>query len=304
MSLIPCVGCSRHIQETEAHCPFCAHETPENFSARRAKGTSERLSRAAIFAFGASLAACGGSASEAGTESADATAAKRMSCSADNAAHVDLKVNKKSITITVDGEKKNAKKRKDGTYNFKNFLSDDPDAKLTLEVDPEILDGKDGSATFTYEQAFGSADVVTYACTAGTDPGTDCEDTDTGGIQPMYGLPPQGVDGTADEDQGGMVALYGLPPPPVVSPLRALCTADDPNFCAAALCGPGTFCDEANDTCAACAIPECAAPPIGCHYVGPAATNDQGCPVGCGSLVCDDDGGGIQPMYGIPPQDN
>jgi MYXO-CTERM domain-containing protein len=35
-----------------------------------------------------------------------------------------------------------------------------------------------------------------------------------------------------------------------------------------------------------CPIPECAAPPEGCNYQGPAALDEDGCPIGCGKLVC------------------
>jgi hypothetical protein len=70
--LVPCPECSRHVRVTETECPFCA--LPLDLA-----GTPEpqlpkaRLSRAATFAFGATLAsatalaaACGGEAETTG----------------------------------------------------------------------------------------------------------------------------------------------------------------------------------------------------------------------------------------------
>ena len=39
-----------------------------------------------------------------------------------------------------------------------------------------------------------------------------------------------------------------------------------------------------------CPIVDCAAPPPGCFYQGPPDTDQRGCPINCGTLVCD--GGG------------
>lgn len=39
-----------------------------------------------------------------------------------------------------------------------------------------------------------------------------------------------------------------------------------------------------------CPIPECAAPPPGCFYQGPPELGANGCPVNCGTLVCDGSG--------------
>jgi len=40
-----------------------------------------------------------------------------------------------------------------------------------------------------------------------------------------------------------------------------------------------------------CPIVDCAAPPPGCFYQGPPATDARGCPINCGTLVCDPNGG-------------
>jgi len=39
-----------------------------------------------------------------------------------------------------------------------------------------------------------------------------------------------------------------------------------------------------------CPIVDCAAPPPGCFYQGPPATDQNGCPINCGTLVCDPNG--------------
>ncbi len=51
--LIPCDACARHVRATDAACPFCGARVPP--SAPHALPT-ERLSRAALFVFGAAVA--------------------------------------------------------------------------------------------------------------------------------------------------------------------------------------------------------------------------------------------------------
>ena len=61
--LVPCPSCSRHVRSSESACPFCASAlAPSAGPAPRSPG--QRLSRAALFALGASaaaVAACAGS---------------------------------------------------------------------------------------------------------------------------------------------------------------------------------------------------------------------------------------------------
>ena len=40
-----------------------------------------------------------------------------------------------------------------------------------------------------------------------------------------------------------------------------------------------------------CPVVDCAAPPPGCFYQGPPHTDSRGCPIDCGTLVCDPNGG-------------
>jgi hypothetical protein len=53
--LIACPSCSRHVRTSESACPFCKGELPASFASLPApRPPSERLSRAALYAFGAS----------------------------------------------------------------------------------------------------------------------------------------------------------------------------------------------------------------------------------------------------------
>jgi hypothetical protein len=63
-SLVSCPGCARHVRITEASCPFCANDLDEARKSFRARERpAQRLSRAALYAFGVGVAvACGGSA--------------------------------------------------------------------------------------------------------------------------------------------------------------------------------------------------------------------------------------------------
>ena len=76
MALAPCVGCGRHVEIEEGTCPFCGAVL---VGLQAAPTTNRRLTRAAAFAFSASVAAaalvgCGGSTdggtplTEAGTD--------------------------------------------------------------------------------------------------------------------------------------------------------------------------------------------------------------------------------------------
>ena len=53
MSLQPCLECARHVRATESACPFCGAAIEAAPSLRM---PSERLGRAALFAFGAAMA--------------------------------------------------------------------------------------------------------------------------------------------------------------------------------------------------------------------------------------------------------
>jgi hypothetical protein len=63
--LVPCTACQRHVRASETACPFCATALDPAHAAEPTLPT-QRLGRAALFAFGATLAAsltavgCGG----------------------------------------------------------------------------------------------------------------------------------------------------------------------------------------------------------------------------------------------------
>jgi hypothetical protein len=68
--LIACPSCSRHVRTSESACPFCKGELPASFASLPApRPPSVRLSRAALYAFGASsiglAAACSSTATPA-----------------------------------------------------------------------------------------------------------------------------------------------------------------------------------------------------------------------------------------------
>ncbi|HTL37035.1 MAG TPA: carboxypeptidase-like regulatory domain-containing protein [Kofleriaceae bacterium] len=65
MQLVPCGGCQRHVSVGELVCPFCGREA--DAVARPARPLFGKVSRAAVFAVGASTAACWTSSSPATT---------------------------------------------------------------------------------------------------------------------------------------------------------------------------------------------------------------------------------------------
>ncbi|MBL8608817.1 MAG: hypothetical protein JNL38_15945, partial [Myxococcales bacterium] len=58
LGLAPCPSCARHLRASEEACPFCGAAVAGKLSPL--PGTSKRLTRAAAFAFTASLAAVAG----------------------------------------------------------------------------------------------------------------------------------------------------------------------------------------------------------------------------------------------------
>jgi len=58
MSLAPCPSCSRHVKMTEASCPFCKTELAAQ-TAVQVPIVKHRMTRAAAYAFGASLVVAG-----------------------------------------------------------------------------------------------------------------------------------------------------------------------------------------------------------------------------------------------------
>ncbi|MDP3275633.1 MAG: hypothetical protein Q8Q09_10590 [Deltaproteobacteria bacterium] len=59
----PCPYCGRHVRTSDSACPFCASALPAAFAAFEYTLPSRRMSRAALAAFGATLALSTGCAS-------------------------------------------------------------------------------------------------------------------------------------------------------------------------------------------------------------------------------------------------
>ncbi len=57
-TLVPCAGCGRHVRTSDAACPFCGHAIESDAASRAVpRSNGARLGRAALFAFGATIAA-------------------------------------------------------------------------------------------------------------------------------------------------------------------------------------------------------------------------------------------------------
>lgn len=59
-TLVPCPACERHVRVSEARCPFCEAALPESIAQRAVPATTQRLSRAATFVFGAAALVASG----------------------------------------------------------------------------------------------------------------------------------------------------------------------------------------------------------------------------------------------------
>jgi len=56
-TLIPCAGCGRHVRTSDTACPFCGQTIESDASRAPSRPHGARLGRAALFAFGATIAA-------------------------------------------------------------------------------------------------------------------------------------------------------------------------------------------------------------------------------------------------------
>ena len=61
-ALVPCPSCTRHVRAAETSCPFCKNALPESHASGAVPSATQRMSRAAAFAFTASIAVTGCSA--------------------------------------------------------------------------------------------------------------------------------------------------------------------------------------------------------------------------------------------------
>ena len=68
--LVPCPQCRRHVRTAEGACPFCNAVLPADLARAAVPGAKQRLTRAAAFAFTASLAVTGCGSEVTGPEGA------------------------------------------------------------------------------------------------------------------------------------------------------------------------------------------------------------------------------------------
>lgn len=76
LPMIPCAVCARHVRNTEPQCPFCGSALSPEARENLAPDTTRRLSRAAAFVFGLTVAGCSstvGSSDGAVSDTAGAT---------------------------------------------------------------------------------------------------------------------------------------------------------------------------------------------------------------------------------------
>ena len=90
----PCPSCGRHVKTTEGQCPFCSAAMPEGFEQFAYPTLNKRLGRAAIAAFGASLAlaGCGNSTMPVTDAAADRAAPTDSGVPSDGMAEPDVSV--------------------------------------------------------------------------------------------------------------------------------------------------------------------------------------------------------------------
>ena len=179
-SLVPCPSCARHVRVTDARCPFCASALPSSLAQRAVPNTTQRLSRAAAFAFTASLAVAG--------------------CSSDPATGTDASTN--DVVSTDRGNTTDAAASTDVITPTDSGAPQDNGGAMPLygapaDVPAPPADVQDGGAV---APLYGGPPVD-----AGEADDASTPIDDGGGIAPLYGAP---------ADAGGGGVRYGAPPPP------------------------------------------------------------------------------------------
>ncbi len=184
--LEPCPKCRRHVRTSETVCPFCSSDIASSMQRAPARPLpTTRLGRAALFAFGLSVAAT--SALEGCSDSDDDSADDDTSSGDDSAS---------------EGSKDGGGSKGDAGGSS----SDNQDAGGRRDAGTSLDAGSGGS------HDAGGGD-------AGHAGASDAGAPDGG--KPDGGKPDAGAsDGGRARDSGGVIALYGLPPaPPTVMPL-------------------------------------------------------------------------------------
>lgn len=192
-ALVPCPSCRRHVRVAESACPFCRSALPSTLANSAVPAATQRLTRAAAFAFTATLALTGCSDT---TTPTDATPAD---VTTDNATPTDNNTPTDNATPTDN-----------------NVPTDRPTPTDTSFVD--MLDTGGPVAAYGGPPDAGrfdsGPDDASIGPIYGAPVDASVEDsnsaTDTGGGGVRYGAPPPG-------DGGGVVPLYGALPPPDAS---------------------------------------------------------------------------------------
>lgn len=185
-SLVPCPSCARHVRVTDARCPFCASALPNTLAQRAVPNTTQRLSRAAAFAFTASLAVAGCSSNPApGTDAStnDVVSTDRGN-GTDAATGTDVVTATDTPAVTDSG----APQDNGGAMPLYGAPAD-------VVIPP--ADVQDAGAV---APLYGGPPVD-----AGAADDVPATPDDGGGIAPLYGAP---------ADAGGGGVRYGAPPPP------------------------------------------------------------------------------------------
>ncbi len=87
--MIPCSACARHVRASEPRCPFCDATLSDDARAALAPDTTRRLSRAAAFAFGLTVAGCSSTVSGTDATPGDTAVAADTSTRPDTAVAAD-----------------------------------------------------------------------------------------------------------------------------------------------------------------------------------------------------------------------
>jgi hypothetical protein len=175
---------------TDARCPFCASALPSSLAQRAVPNTTQRLSRAAAFAFTASLAVAGCSSDPAtGTDAStnDVVSTDRGNA-VDVVAPTDTPPPVDRPGVTDAGVDSGAPQDNGGAMPLYGAPAD-------VVIPP--ADVQDGGAVAPLD---GGPPVDAGAA---DDASTPIDDG--GGIAPLYGAP---------ADAGGGGVRYGAPPPP------------------------------------------------------------------------------------------
>jgi hypothetical protein len=171
---------------TDARCPFCASALPNSLAQKAVPNTTQRLSRAAAFAFTASLAVTGCSSTP--TPGADASTNDVVSTDRGNTTDAVTSPDAGTPTDTPAVTDSGAPQDNGGAMPLYGAPADVP---------APPADVQDGGAV---APLYGGPPVD-----AGEAEDVPAPLDDGGGIAPLYGAP---------ADAGGGGIRYGAPPPP------------------------------------------------------------------------------------------